>query len=81
MKINDTAFTVIGVDTFGTGAALRRGPSEPGQQNTAITVQRATFFGNTEDWRFRAIVTLLMVIVGMVLVIAWANLANMLLAA
>jgi len=52
----------------------------PDNKTTTITVQRATFFGNTEDWRFHAIVTLLMVIVGMVLVIACANLANMLLA-
>ena len=52
----------------------------PDNKTTTITVQRATFFGNTEDWRFRAIVTLLMMIVGMVLVIACANLANMLLA-
>ena len=52
----------------------------PENQTTAITLQRATLFGNTEDWRFRAIVTALMAIVGMVLVIACANLANMLLA-
>src|SRR5438045_1501092 len=52
----------------------------PENKTTARTVQRATLFGNTEDWRFRAIVALLMAIVGMVLVIACANLANMLLA-
>ena len=50
----------------------------PNSENktTAITVQRATFFGNTEDWRFRAIMALLMAIVGMVLAIACANLAT-----
>lgn len=46
-------------------------------ESTSITVQRATLFGNTEDFRFKAIVTLLMVILGMVLMIACANLANM----
>jgi macrolide transport system ATP-binding/permease protein len=139
LKINDTAFTVIGVaprDFVGTGnppvladfwtplsmqaqvlpgedwlnqpldyeiqllgylsttAALKQadadlsvleqrfaqGRPNPENKTTAITVQRATLFGNTEDWRFRAVVTLLMAIVGMVLVIACANLANMLLA-
>jgi len=139
LKVNDTAFTIIGVaprEFVGTGnppvmadfwtpltmqaqvlpgqdwlnqpldyeiqllgylaptAAMKQAESDmtvleqrfaldhpnPENKTTAITVQRATFFGNTEDWRFRAIVALLMTIVGMVLVIACANLANMLLA-
>ena len=49
----------------------------PDNATTSVTVQRATLFGNTEDFRFKAVVTLLMVIVGMVLMIACANLANM----
>jgi predicted permease len=52
----------------------------PDNRTIAVTVQPVTFFGNTEDPRFKAIVVLLMTIVGMVLAIASANLANMLLA-
>jgi predicted permease len=52
----------------------------PENKTAALTAQAVTFFGNTEDPRFKAIVILLMTIVGMVLAIACANLANMLLA-
>jgi macrolide transport system ATP-binding/permease protein len=52
----------------------------PENRTITVTVQPVTFFGNTEDPRFKAIVVLLMTIVGMVLAIASANLANMLLA-
>jgi putative ABC transport system permease protein len=53
---------------------------DPDNRTITVTVQPVTFFGNTEDPRFQAIVVLLMTIVGMVLAIACANLANMLLA-
>ncbi|HEY6307621.1 MAG TPA: ABC transporter permease [Candidatus Angelobacter sp.] len=52
----------------------------PDNRTITLTTQSVTFFGNTEDPRFKAIVVLLMTIVGMVLAIACANLANMLLA-
>ena len=45
-----------------------------------VTLQSTAFFGNTEDIRFQAGVAMLMVIVGMVLLVACANIANMLLA-
>jgi predicted permease len=45
-----------------------------------ITVDLAHFVPNTNDPRFAAVVVLMMIIVGMVLFIACANLANMLLA-
>ena len=49
-------------------------------KTVAITLQHATYFGETTDIRFRAFVALLMFLVGLVLVVACANLANMLLA-
>jgi macrolide transport system ATP-binding/permease protein len=47
---------------------------------TAVTLQHTAYFGNTEDIRFKAIAAGLMLIVGMVLMVACANIANMLLA-
>jgi predicted permease len=52
----------------------------PQNPTIQVTLQPTAFFGNTEDDRFRAGVAMLMVIVGMVLLVACANIANMLLA-
>ena len=47
---------------------------------TAVTLQRTTYFPNTDDIRFRVLVAALMLIVGLVLFAACANVGNMLLA-
>ena len=52
----------------------------PRDRTKTITLQRTAFFGNTDDIRFQAGVATLMLIVGMVLFVACANVANMLLA-
>ncbi|HYM23417.1 MAG TPA: ADOP family duplicated permease [Vicinamibacterales bacterium] len=55
--------------------------TESGLMHTiAITPEPATFFGGTNDLRFRAFATLVMTVVGMVLLIACANLSNMMFA-
>src|SRR5258708_4195728 len=48
--------------------------------NTPLTLERPSYFAQPNDPRFRAFVASIMVVVGLVLLIACANLANMLLA-
>ena len=64
-----------------TGLVQQFSPTYVPQNPTIkVTLQPTAFFGNTEDVRFQAGVAMLMVIVGMVLLVACANIANMLLA-
>jgi putative ABC transport system permease protein len=51
-----------------------------GDRTVALTLKPATYFGGTDDVRFQAIVALVMALVAMILLVACANLANMLLA-
>ena len=47
---------------------------------TSVTLQRTTYFPNTDDIRFRALIGAVMLMVGLVLLVACANVGNMLLA-
>ena len=53
---------------------------QPHDRTVALTLQPAVYFGGTDDLRFRAMVALVMAVVSLVLLVACANLANMLLA-
>ena len=54
--------------------------AEETDKTKAVTLQRTTYFPNVDDLRFQALVSALMLIVGMVLFVACANVGNMLLA-
>jgi predicted permease len=49
-------------------------------KTTTVTLQRTTYFPNTDDIRFRASVAAAMLIVGLILFVACVNVGNMLLA-
>jgi macrolide transport system ATP-binding/permease protein len=53
---------------------------KPRDRTISTTLQRTAFFGNTDDLRFKAFIAVLMLLVGSVLLVACANVANMLLA-
>ena len=65
-----------------TGLLLRRYLSSVREidPTTAVTLQKTAYFGNTEDIRFQAGAAGVLLVVSLVLLVACANVANMLLA-
>ncbi len=55
-------------------------PLRERDRTTSVTLQKTSLFGNTEDIRFRAVAAAVMLLVGLILLVACANIANMLLA-
>jgi predicted permease len=49
-------------------------------KTVSLTLEHTAFLDNTDDWRFQALVAGVMLLVGTVLLVACANLANMMLA-
>nr|HEV7954658.1 ABC transporter permease [Candidatus Acidoferrales bacterium] len=75
---SSTALPGLGVAADGYRPVPREYPES--EKVTQLSLQEATYFGETHDVRFQEFVALLMVVTGLVLLIACANLANMLLA-
>ena len=57
--------------------AASQATGDASERTTAVTLQHTSFLGNTEDPRFQAVVAGMMMLVGLVLLAACANIANM----
>jgi putative ABC transport system permease protein len=88
---NNKEFSILGRLKPGTtraaaqsevGALIGHSPSATQERlkTIAITIERASLFGNVDDAEFRVAAIAVMLVVGLVLLVACANVANMMLA-